>query len=139
MRYTGPDSEGVDMHPVTIRPAAAGDIDDLVAIEIAAGQLFHSVGMPEVAGDVPDHEDLARSQAGGRIWVAAEGARPVGYIVASVVDGNAHVDQVSVRPSHGRRGIGRRLLEHVGWWGRGRELPATTLTTFRDVPWNGPY
>jgi hypothetical protein len=24
-------------------------------------------------------------------------------------------------------------------WGRAAGRPATTLTTFRDVPWNGPY
>lgn len=31
------------------------------------------------------------------------------------------------------------MVELVEEWGRGAGRPATTLTTFRDVPWNGPY
>ena len=122
-----------------IRPATAADLDELIAIEVEAGALFHSVGMHEVAADVPERAPLARQQADGRLWVADGGTSPVGFIAASIVDGNAHIDQVSVRPSHGRRGVGRALLRHVEEWGRAQRLPGTTLTTFRDVPWNGPY
>jgi hypothetical protein len=60
-------------------------------------------------------------------------------VTAEVLDGNAHVAQVSVPPAHGRRGFGRRLVAQVEAWGRAAGLPATTLTTFRDVPFNGPY
>jgi predicted N-acetyltransferase YhbS len=59
--------------------------------------------------------------------------------VAEVLDGNAHVAQVSVAPRHGRQGIGRALVRHVEEWGQAAGRPATTLTTFRDVSWNGPY
>jgi len=31
------------------------------------------------------------------------------------------------------------MVEFVEQWGRAAGRPATTLTTFRDVPWNGPY
>jgi GNAT superfamily N-acetyltransferase len=55
------------------------------------------------------------------------------------VDDNAHIDQVSVRPAHGRQGIGRRLISRVEDWGRDQSLRGTTLTTFRHVPWNAPY
>jgi GNAT superfamily N-acetyltransferase len=64
--------------------------------------------------------------------------RPVGYVLAEVVDGNAHVEQVSVEPAHQGMGIGRALIEEVRGWARAAGLPALTLTTFRDVPWNGP-
>lgn len=127
------------MPELTIRPAELADIDELCRIEVEAGRLFLDVDMPEVAGDVPDADGLARAQAAGRAWLAAEDEIVVGYVVASTVDGNAHIDQVSVRPTHSRRGIGRRLIEHVEGWGRSRSLRATTLTTFRDVPWNAPY
>jgi GNAT superfamily N-acetyltransferase len=127
------------MAQVVIRYAEGADIDELVEIEVEAGQLFLSVGMPEVAADVPDANELTRVQEEGRVWVAAEDGTRVGYIVASTVDGNAHIDQVSVRPTCAHRGIGRQLIEHVERWGLGRALGGTTLTTFRDVPWNGPY
>ena len=42
-------------------------------------------------------------------------------------------------PSHARRGLGSELLEAVCAWGRAAGLPAVTLSTFRDVPWNGPF
>jgi ribosomal protein S18 acetylase RimI-like enzyme len=31
------------------------------------------------------------------------------YLLVAVVDGHAHLEQVSVRPEYARRGIGRRL------------------------------
>jgi GNAT superfamily N-acetyltransferase len=62
-----------------------------------------------------------------------------GALFADVVDGNAHIGQVSVHPRHGHRGIGRTLIEFVKGWATGQGLPALTLTTFTDVPWNGPY
>ena len=63
----------------------------------------------------------------------------VGFILVNIVDGAAHIDQVSVDPAHARAGIGRRLIEAVEAWARAAGWPALTLTTFVDVPWNAPY
>jgi GNAT superfamily N-acetyltransferase len=122
-----------------IRSATPADLDDLVVLEVQAGRVFHSVGMSEVADDVPDQEALCRSQEQGLIWVAEVPGEIAGYIVATVLDGNAHLGQVSVAPAYARQRIGHRLISHVEDWGRRHGRPATTLTTFRDVPWNGPY
>ena len=62
--------------------------------------------------------------------------RPVAYVVSRVVDGCAHIEQVSVAPSHARRGLGAALIDHLA---AETGAPALTLTTFRDVPWNAPY
>ena len=64
--------------------------------------------------------------------------RPVAYACASVVDGEGHLDQVSVRRSYARRGIGGALVEQVCEWAKTEGLHAVTLTTFRQVEWNGP-
>lgn len=122
-----------------IRAARQSELGDLARLEVQAGQLFHTVGMAEIADHAVDRQALRRSQRQGLIWVAEEGERTVGYVIAAVLDGNAHIEQVSVAPTHARRGIGRRLIAHVEGWGRREGRPATTLTTFRDVPWNGPY
>ncbi|ABP54497.1 GNAT family N-acetyltransferase [Salinispora tropica] len=122
-----------------IRSARQLELGDLAWLEVQAGQLFHSVGMSEIADHDVDQQALRRSQRQGLIWVAEEGDRTVGYVMAAVLDGNAHIEQVSVAPTHARRGVGRRLISHVERWGRRNGRPATTLTTFRDVPWNGPY
>lgn len=109
-------------------------------IEIEAGRLFLDVGLDEVAGDEPlPAEHLVEHVRAGTAWVAVVGTRVVGYAIASVVDGEGHLDQVSVVPEFGRQGIGGALLTAVAAWSRGNGRHSLTLTTFRDVPWNGPY
>ncbi len=127
------------VHRPTIRLATETDLPRLVDVEVAAGSLFHAVGMSEVAEDVPRIADLTEDLAAERIWVACVGTEVAGYITAEVIDGNAHVAQVSVDPNFARRGLGRAMIEFVEAWGRTAGYPATTLTTFRDVPWNAPY
>ncbi|MEU7040589.1 GNAT family N-acetyltransferase [Streptomyces varsoviensis] len=124
-----------------IRPCFAGDLAVLQDIERAGGLAFHGVGMPEIADDAPPSlDDLARYQEDGRAWVALdERERPRAYLLVDLVDGAAHIEQVTVHPDLARRGVGRALIEHVAEWAAGRGLRALTLTTFSDVPWNAPY
>jgi GNAT superfamily N-acetyltransferase len=97
--------------------------------------------MPEIADDEPLPVDALQAYvAAGRAWVAVDpGDRPVAYLIADVVDGNLHIEQVSVHPEAARRGIGRRLIEHAAGHARGHGLAGLTLTTFGEVPWNAPY
>lgn len=122
-----------------IRPATDTDVERLVDVEIRAGQLFHAVGMSKVAQNVPDRGELRTAVERGQVWVAQVGGEVAGYVSAEVLDGNAHVAQVCVAPEYAGRRIGRALVGRVEAWGRTAGRPATTLTTFRDVPWNGPY
>jgi GNAT superfamily N-acetyltransferase len=125
---------------VTIRPAERADLPLLVEIERRAGRAFADHGMPEIAADDPGSpEELESYRAAGRAWVAAEGGAPVAYLVATHVDGCLHIEQVSVDPDEAGRGIGAALIEHLAGIARKAGLPAITLTTFRDIPWNAPY
>lgn len=121
-----------------IRPPRADELEALRTLEREAGRAFAAIGMPEIARDEPPPvAELEGFRAGGRAWVAVDGAdRPVAYLLSSVVDGCAHIEQVSVAPSHARRGLGAALIEHLA---AVAARPALTLTTFRDVPWNAPY
>lgn len=65
--------------------------------------------------------------------------RPVAYLLLDVVGGAAHIEQVSVHPSHAGQGKGRRLIEKAAEWATLQGYPVLTLTTFADVPWNAPY
>ena len=125
----------------TIRAARSDEIAALQGIEAAAGRLFAEIGMGDVADDeLPSWESLRNYVSEGRAWVAVDDLdRPVGYLLADPLDGNAHIEQVSVHPDHGRRGLGRSLVEHLGAWANERRMPALTLTTFAEVPWNAPY
>lgn len=124
-----------------VRPARPDDLASLVDIERAAGELFRSLGMDLVADDDPGSVgELAPYALDGRAFVAADARdRPVGYLLLDVVDGAAHVEQVSVHPEHARKGIGRTLIERAARWAREHEYDALTLTTYVEVPWNGPY
>jgi GNAT superfamily N-acetyltransferase len=124
-----------------IRPAAPRDLVGLRALEVRAGQRFRAVGMDLVAADVPPPvEHLAAYQRDGRMWVATDAAdRPVAYCLVDVLDGAAHLEQLSVDPGHARQGIGRRLIDVAAEWARDAGSPELTLRTFRDVPWNAPY
>jgi GNAT superfamily N-acetyltransferase len=123
-----------------IRPAAPSDLVPLRGIERAAGEPFRDLGMPEIADDEPlTIAELARYQADGRAWVHVEGTRPVAYLLVAPVDGHAHVEQVSVHPDYARRGVGARLLGAAEHWALARSMTTVSLTTFAEVPWNGPY
>ncbi|GLW75025.1 GCN5 family N-acetyltransferase [Kitasatospora phosalacinea] len=113
----------------------------LQEIERAAGGCFREVGMDAIADDEPfSVPELTAFLDAGLAWVAVDGAdRPVAYLVAERVDDALHVEQVSVHPSHARRGVGRGLLEHLAARAAAEGVPALTLTTFADVPWNAPY
>jgi GNAT superfamily N-acetyltransferase len=125
---------------MTIRAARIEDGPLLQEIELLAGARFRDVGLGYVADHDPmSLEALAAYIDDGRAWVAVDGGgTPVGYIVVDVVDGAAHVEQVSVRPDHQGSGLGRALLVRVRAWATETGRGALTLTTFTDVPWNRP-
>jgi GNAT superfamily N-acetyltransferase len=124
-----------------IRPARPADLTIIRDIEQAAGLAFRDIGMPDIADDdLPTLAELDEYRRNGRAWVAVDGDdRPVAYLIADRVDDSLHVEQVSVDPSHAHRGIGRALIEHLADLARAEGVPALTLTTFTDVPWNAPY
>ena len=96
--------------------------------------------MTDIANDEPfSIEELTEHLHDGTVWVVLEGDVPVGYALVDVVDGNAHLEQLSVDPRHGRRGYGSQLLAHVCEWALDNGHSAVTLTTFEHVAWNAPY
>ena len=123
-----------------MRPGRTGDASMLREIERLAGARFRDVGLPAVADHEPASiETLVRYAEHGRSWVATGASDvPIGYVLVDVVDGSAHIAQVSVRPDHQGTGVGRALVDRVRRWAIDHDLPAVTLTTFTDIPWNAP-
>jgi GNAT superfamily N-acetyltransferase len=123
-----------------LRAPRFDELESLRAIERAAGAMFVEAGMPDVAAHEPDSvAALAEYLAGGRAWVVTVDDEPAGYALVDLVDGLAHLEQLSVDPKYGRRGLGTRLVESVCDWARERGLAAVTLTTFEHVSWNAPF
>ena len=124
-----------------IRAARAAEVSRLRDIDWDAQQIFRDIGMPEAAEFEPRTPDeLAESQRDGGLWVAVEeDDEPTSFLMLVPVDGCLHVEQLSTAPTAARRGLGRALLDHAAGLARAAGVPALTLTTFADVPWNAPY
>jgi GNAT superfamily N-acetyltransferase len=125
----------------TLRDLREADLPHLPSIESEAGASFRAVGMDAVANDdLPTVEELRVYLRVGRGWVAVDDHHlPIGYLIADIVDNEAHIEQVSVLPTWSRRGIGKALIDCAVVWAADLALTAITLTTFTKVAWNGPY
>ena len=124
-----------------IRPGRQEDACVLGGVERAAASRFGDIGLTRIAQGRPTDPAEYRALIGaGRLWVAeAEQGAAVALAIAGRVDGAGYLAEVSVHPDHGRRGLGRRLIETVESWARAQGFGRLFLTTFRDVAWNRPY
>jgi GNAT superfamily N-acetyltransferase len=124
-----------------IRPARPDDLGKLGPIERSAASLFRDVGLAWLAdGDTMEPAVLTGLCREGTLWVAVdERDEPVGFLAGHEMDGQFYIAEVSVARSHQRRGIGIRLVEAALEHGRRLGVGAITLTTYRDLAWNGPF
>jgi predicted N-acetyltransferase YhbS len=125
----------------SIRRRRPDDDAALLRVENRAAQLFRAHGYAGVAdAPIPDIAWLRDMMNGQDVWVAADGQdAPVGFAVAGQAPPFLHLRELSVDPAHGRKGLGRALVLAVHDAARGAGLAGTSLTTFRDVPFNAPF
>lgn len=124
--------------PYTIRPAHPHDLDLLPAIASAAGAMFHDSPYPEIADDTMPTIEINPSHE--FVWVIVDATdQPVGFAIVQIHDDFVYLKELDVHPDHGRQGLGSRLIQELAAWARAQGYSALTLTTFADVPWNGPY
>ncbi len=121
--------------------ASIGEIEALIAVDLAAGQLFAPTGLlsPEQIMDHVPRSVLAEAIEAGHVLVVRQGPQPAGFAMTSAREGSLYLDQIGVDPSHGRKGLGRALIAGVVQRARRDKMRRVTLSTFRDVAWNGPF
>jgi len=126
---------------ISIELADRDHVPAIPAIELAAAAMFAEADLPlAVRYLVTEDELLHQAQRDARLWVALNGDRiPVGFAMAGIVDGGAHLDEMDVLPHYGRQGIGTRLMHAFIGWARSESYPVVTLVTFRHLPWNAPF
>jgi len=127
--------------PYRIRLALPDDLPVLAEIERAAAGQFRATPYAWLA-DAPTvcPALLAAQQAKGWLWVVVNSANsPVGFAIVTEVDGEPHLQELDVHPQHQGRRLGAALIDAICAWARAANFSGVTLSTFRDIPWNGPY
>jgi GNAT superfamily N-acetyltransferase len=110
-------------------------------IERSAARAFHR--LPDL-GWMPGNfvtsvEEHLASIARGTLWVAQKHGSVVGFLTADITGGELHIDEFNVQLDCQGRGIGSQLIAAALVYASANKLTAVTLTTFRTVPWNGPF
>jgi len=129
------------MDSYAIVPASRQHLAAVPAIEQAAAGLIPEEDLPLALRFLVTSPDvLVEAQQDGRIWMALGADQvPVGFAYAVVMAGEAHLDETNVHPRHGRRGLGKRLVQAVIDWSKASGFAALTLITFHHLPWNAPF
>jgi GNAT superfamily N-acetyltransferase len=125
----------------SVRPARSEDLIELAAVERSAASLFQDVGLAWLAdGQTMDQTLLTALCRDGTLWVVTDGIdEPVGFLAAHELDDAFYIAEVSIARFHQRQGLGARLITAAAEHARAAGFGAVTLTTYRDLPWNGPY
>jgi GNAT superfamily N-acetyltransferase len=126
-----------------VRAALDAEVGDIQAIGVAAGRRFADIDDPRIAACADDPPipgpELRAAVAEGRLWVAVQDLRPVGFLLAGSTSGSLHVEELAVAPEAEGRGHGTALLDAASARAGALGFAMLTLTTFAEVPWNRPF
>ena len=124
-----------------IRPAHEADLALIPAIEESAAQLFADVGLAIPDDGAASPIDYWRSALDeGSLWVVTdERDTPIGYVACVSYGDVLYVQQIDVHRAHQRQGLGRQMMAAAIEGARKMGRSALALTTFRSVPFNGPF
>lgn len=124
-----------------IRLARPDDLAALAAIERSAAQRFLGTPMAFAAGHPPTPRNALESALAQRsLWVATDATDlPQGFLFGSARTGWFHVDEVSVAIGAQGAGLGGDLLAAVAEAAPGLGCDRLSLTTDRDIAFNGPW
>jgi GNAT superfamily N-acetyltransferase len=122
----------------SLRLARPEDAERMPAIEREAAIAF--AAEPSVNPSRTRSEaDYARLIRKGHSLVTHVGEAMAGFLVAEPFRRELHIWEMDVAPAFQRRGIGAGLVRAAQIDARNTGFKALTLTTFRDLAWNGPF
>lgn len=125
----------------SLRLARPDDAEAMPGIERAAASAFIAepgLAQHDLTGThTPD--DFRRLIRKGHCLVAHVGQTMAGFLVAEPFRRELHIWEMDVAPQFQLRGIGAGLVRAAQIDARNTGIRALTLTTFRDVAWNGPF
>ena len=97
------------------------------------------LGQDSGADPMPLPPPASADELASALHVLVAGRPPVGFARLAEVDGQAHLEQLSVHPDAAGAGVGRALVEAALTWARTRGYTSMTLCTFAGVPFNAPF
>jgi N-acetylglutamate synthase-like GNAT family acetyltransferase len=125
---------------VQIRLARPEEAELVREIEQSAGETFRGSAHAYVADHAPPPAAVyAALAAEGLVLLAEQHRQAIGFAACEPFADALHLKELAVRYERQGRGVGVALVEAVAAEARRRGLPAVTLTTFQDLPWNGPW
>lgn len=130
-----------------LRQACSDDIGTISAIDSSASYRFKVIpALADLAGDDEQTSEKVRNWlANGRVYIIEDIAKPRGFVAAHQQDSILHIDEISVSLESQGKGLGATLLNAVIDWAgdiarhSGTTSARVSLTTYPDVPWNGPW
>ena len=138
--------------PVYIRRASLSDSTRLQVIEKSAAQLYRNTAYPELAGfDPVSTQVYARHfKRDHAIFIASFRRHPTrdeqetrsiaaGFALTAPLEDGLHLHELSVHADFQRQGLGSALLNQVIHHAKLHSYGFVSLTTYRDIGWNGPF
>lgn len=122
----------------SLRLARPEDAAAMPGIERAAAVAFADEPSVDPAR-TRSQADYARLIRRGHSLAAHVGEAMAGFLVAQPFSRELHIWEMDVAPAFQRRGIGSGLVRAAMIDARNTGFRALTLTTFRDLAWNGPF
>jgi len=116
-----------------IRHARTQELAGLPGVQYAADEIFRAAGIGPLPASA--YIDALRKS----LFVLVAGDPPIAFARAIEVDGQAHLEQMSVIPERMRAGTGARLLEQCIHTARESGYERLTLITFANIAWNAPF
>jgi len=132
-------------HGILFRSGEMTDLQALCEIDLDAGELFERAGLELSLPE--DHEYCVAERARWRRCLEARTTiiatdmrgRAVGFAAVDLLDGEPYLEQLSVRASYMRRGIGSALIHSALDIARNGGAATLWLTTYAHLPWNRPF
>ena len=125
----------------SIRKARYADIPFLGLVERSAAQLFRTANLDFlVDGSTVDPKVLVAMFDASHLWVACDFMDyPIGFSGGQYIEGNFHLVEISVAQDFQGKGVGSALMERMEADVRREGYKSMTLTTYRNLAWNGPW
>lgn len=126
----------------SIRKARSEDIPLLGPVERSAAEIFRTVNLGSLADDETTVAPsiLATMVDSNHLLVAVnESDQPIGFVGGMDIDGNFHIVEISVAQAVQGKGVGSALMAEMTRQVKEEKFMVMTLTTYRNVAWNGPW